>query len=61
MVTALIIGAVVVCLGGYDVYAYFFGDSATISEWFWVHSKEWPIIPLSFGVLVGHLFWNSKS
>lgn len=60
-ITALIIGITILGLAGYDGYVYFAGDGATISEWFWKHSKEWPIIPFCGGVLIGHLFWNSKS
>lgn len=33
------------------------GPDATISAQMWFLSKEYPILPLAIGILLGHLFW----
>ena len=42
----------------YDIIAYWCGGvGATISRATLAWARNWPIIPLSVGVLCGHLFW----
>ncbi len=33
-------------------------DHASLTEFFREYAKEQPIISFSFGLLMGHLFWN---
>lgn len=46
---------------GWDIFAYAKGGGvATISSVLLDTSKEYPVLPLAFGVLCGHLFWPQK-
>ena len=50
--------AVILALGVVDGWLYWlYGDSATISRGLLDLSYQYPVIPLMFGVLAGHLFW----
>jgi hypothetical protein len=52
----IILAAVLVV--AFDLYAYAaHGVHATLSRTVWENAKEYPIIPFSVGVLIGHLFW----
>jgi len=33
-------------------------EGDTLSELVWNYTKKYPLIPLAFGVLAGHFFWN---
>lgn len=32
----------------------------TISEVIWELSDRWPVVPLAFGLLMGHFFWPRR-
>lgn len=58
-ITALIMVIATALLIGWDIYVAsndVKGD--TISEIIMVLGYNWRILPLSFGVLMGHFFWN---
>jgi hypothetical protein len=59
--TGIVIGVVALGLIGYDIYVLFFGQYSTISEWVWTHSRSYPLIPFSAGLLCGHFFWNAAN
>ena len=55
-----IVGGIIV-IAIYDIYALISGgQSATISSILFNDSKVAPMIPLAFGVLIGHIFWPNK-
>ena len=55
--TQLILLALPLLVGGYDLAAFLrSGNDATVSMVILDAAKEWPIVSLLFGVLVGHLF-----
>lgn len=61
-ITTLVIGVIVAGAIGYDVFAYLhWGSEASISQIIY-HAAYTPpggaIIPLLFGILMGHLFFN---
>lgn len=57
MITRILIVFSIVGLTIWDVIAYLKGGGgATISEQIWDLSKDFPIIPFSFGILMGHFF-----
>lgn len=58
-ITFIVLAVTVVALIGYDVWAALQGNEVTISECVWRWSKNYPLLPFSFGVLSGHLFWPS--
>lgn len=48
---------------GWEVLTIAFGEDATISECIWMFLKSNPfryVAVLSFGVLLGHFFWQNK-
>lgn len=50
-----------IVLGVYDAYCYAaYGTTATLSSIFADNGAAHPILPFSFGVLMGHFFWPSK-
>jgi len=55
--TRYFMALIVVVVIAYDVVAYLkAGGSATISSQIWDLSRDHPVIGLSFGYLMGHLF-----
>jgi hypothetical protein len=57
-ITILLLLAVIVILGGWDIYVAANAHSGdTISEIVLAASIERPIIPFVLGVVCGHLFW----
>lgn len=57
--TGLIIAGIVLCVVVIDIIlAVTGGYSSTISWWLWTQSHNWPAIPFSFGVLMGHFFFS---
>jgi hypothetical protein len=60
LLTGIVIGVVALGLIGYDIFAYYNGDSSTISEVIWSVCGKMPLIPFAVGILCGHLFWQSK-
>jgi hypothetical protein len=45
----------------WDIWAYVtVGGEATISAVILDNSKKYPMLPFSFGVLIGHLMWPQK-
>jgi len=57
-ITVGFIVAVVGLIMIYDVWAITkLGYVATISYTLYQASKSWPVIPLVFGIIAGHLFW----
>ena len=60
-ITAIVIGAAIVGLAGYDVWAMVHaGASASISDVILQASLRRPAIPFAAGVLCGHLFFSQK-
>lgn len=60
-ITIIIMAVALVLLVGWDIFAYVkAGREATISDILLDWSQRWPVIPLAFGVLMGHLFWPLK-
>lgn len=56
--TTIILIAVIVGLGGWDVFALVkWGYTATISYDVLTDSKNHPIIAVLVGIVIGHLFW----
>ncbi|MGC2411102.1 MAG: hypothetical protein WA459_00165 [Stellaceae bacterium] len=33
----------------------------TLSELVWLISYQYPLLPLAFGILMGHFFWQHRS
>jgi len=61
-VTLLVLGSLIAVIGIYDVYALTKGGpEATISSVIISLSHDFLIIPLLFGILIGHLFWRMDS
>lgn len=59
--TTIIILLTVLLLGGYDIWVYVkAGTPATISWIIWDSAKGNPMIPLMFGILMGHFFWQME-
>lgn len=57
--TDIIIGLTVVGLLAYDLYAYLKGGIDFTISWQVIQaSKNWPLIPFFFGLLMGHFFWQ---
>lgn len=57
-VTAVLMLAAVCLTGVVDIYATWSNQetvSQVISNW----SREFPVLPLAVGLLMGHLFWPS--
>lgn len=55
----IVFGIIIIAI--YDIYALIEGgESATISSIIFNNSQVAPMIPLAFGVLIGHVFWQSK-
>lgn len=42
-----------------DIYLLATGKDS-ISNVIYLTSKDWPIIPVAFGIVIGHLFWPNK-
>lgn len=61
-VTAIFSVSVAVVVIIYDVVAAYRGGwEATVSRVILNKSKVWPLIPLLFGMLMGHLFWSQDT
>jgi len=59
--TKIILIVTALFLIGYDIYAYIEGGvGSTISRVVLAWSQAWPIVPLTIGVICGHLFWPQK-
>lgn len=61
-ITTILIAVTILGLGIWDVIAYVNteGGGATISELIWEWSRDFPIVPFAFGMLMGHLFTMPK-
>jgi len=60
-VTGLFIVFGIIVIAIYDIYALTVGGQpSTISSIIFNQSKVDPMIPLAFGVLIGHVFWSNK-
>ena len=58
LVTKIVVIASAVAWIAWDVFAYLRGgNESTISRVVLEASKDWPIIPLLAGIVVGHLFF----
>jgi hypothetical protein len=59
VLTKYVIVVVAVFAVLFDIAAFRFGGKgATISVVLWDLSRDYPIIPFSCGLLMGHLFWR---
>jgi hypothetical protein len=59
--TKIIIIAIIIIVVGYDIAVAILGNEGeTISEILYGYSLRFPVIPFSFGFLMGHLFWPVK-
>ncbi len=57
--TEIFMAVIVIVIIAYDIVAYILsGMSKTISARTWALSKEYPIIPLAVGIVIGHIFWG---
>lgn len=55
----IVFGIILIAI--YDIYALIEGGQpATISSIIFNNSKVAPMIPLAFGVLIGHVFWGNS-
>lgn len=60
-ITGLFIVFGILIIAIYDTYALIAGGiSSTISSVIFNDCKVDPMIPLGFGVLIGHLFWPNR-
>ena len=60
-VTAIFIVLTIVIIAVYDVWVYIqAGGDATISRIVYNFSKDWPIVNIIIGVLLGHFYWPQK-
>lgn len=58
--TQIIIIVVIAIVLAIDLVLYLVrGDDATISRTLLKLAQGWPIVPLLFGILMGHLFWTN--
>ena len=55
----IVFGIIIIALCDIFMLAYG-GVPSTISSVLFHDSKVSPMIPLAFGILVGHLFWQNK-
>jgi hypothetical protein len=61
-ITAWVIVIVTVLGSAYDVWVeQTYGSEATISWVTWTAAKAYPVIPLVFGIVAGHLFWVQQT
>lgn len=58
--SAWVIGIAAAGLIGWDVYAASSMDQPTISALILFYTRMHPVLPFSFGVLMGHLFWPQQ-
>lgn len=60
--TIAVFGALLVILFSYDIWTLSMrGYETTISWTLYKWSQGWPIIPFTFGVFAGHLFFPNKA
>ena len=58
VVLAILLSVNLVIAGVWDLYAWIFrSPDQTLSHLIWVLAQRSPIITISVGVLIGHLFW----
>jgi len=58
-ITQVVVIATTVLWIGWDVVAYLWGgNESTISRVITDASRDWPIIPLLTGIVLGHLFFS---
>jgi hypothetical protein len=43
---------------GIELTALLTGGQGTLSELVWRTARDYPLLPLAFGVLMGHFFWQ---
>ncbi len=55
--TSIVMWALLISAGVYEIFSVVFGTAATESEWVW-RMIQTPIFTLACGVLVGHFFWQ---
>ena len=59
--TIVFILIALICILGFDGFqAYQGGKEATISWVIYESAYKWPIIPLLFGILMGHFFYQMR-
>lgn len=60
--TIVIIVCLTVVLSVYDIFAYLNeGKTGTISNVLLTYGQCYPVIPMFFGALMGHLFWPGRT
>jgi len=58
-ILAIALIMVAAACGVWDVLAAGYGHpEATVSECLIQWSRQWPILPLTVGVIIGHVFWK---
>ena len=57
--TGLVILSAIILLLGYDLFVVLHDGNYdhTISQWVYTMSKEFMIIPVLVGIVIGHFFW----
>jgi len=57
----LVLCAVGILVGAYDLYAgFFFPPGGTVSEVILDFARKYPIVPFLMGLLCGHLVWPQR-
>ena len=47
-----------VAVGAYDVYAFFaLPEDQSVSFWLQRWMRDWPVMAIALGILIGHLTW----
>lgn len=60
--TITVLCAVLAVLFGFDIWTLAVrGYDTTVSWQLWIWSHDWPIIPFTFGVFAGHLFFPNRA
>lgn len=57
--TKLFVVAIVGIIAVVDTI-FVFNGTQTISEFLYLSGREYPVVPLAIGMLVGHIFWPVK-
>jgi hypothetical protein len=56
--TQIVLAVVAALIIAFDVWtAAVHGAQTTVSWTLWTTAKEYPVIPLGIGIVIGHLFW----
>lgn len=58
-ITKIVLIILIFIIAIYDgCLMYKYGREPTISNTIYLISKEWPIVPVGVGMVIGHVFWR---